>query len=70
MIRGHYGNHQKAYKESLEGRMTLTSLRVFNGLIGQWVGRVIVLGRLRRHHGGGLLDEAVERVLLVGLFHR
>jgi hypothetical protein len=69
MIRGHYGNHQKAYKESLEGRMILTSLRVFNGLIGQWFGRVIVLGRLRRHHGG-LLDEAVELVLLVGLVHR
>jgi hypothetical protein len=48
--------------------MPLTSWSVFNGDVGGWVSHCLLFGRLRRRDGG-LVDEALQRGILVCVVH-
>ena len=54
--------------ESLQEMMPLTSWSVFNGDVGGWVSHCLLFGRLRRRDGG-LVDEALQRGLVVCVVH-
>ena len=54
--------------ESLQEMMPLTSCEVFNGDMGGWVSHCLLFGRLRRRDGG-LVDEALQRGLVVCVVH-
>jgi hypothetical protein len=55
--------------ESLKKKFVHTSFVILNGDMGGWVSRVLQLGRLRRRPGVGLVDEALQ-LLVLGVVHR